>query len=138
MHDRIMVDNIYQELERGQPVGEHLSHVVKATGTTQVHVSGTVALDDDGNVVGEDDMEQQARKTIQNIGECLEEAGADPTDVVRMNIFSPDPVRYAEEGHKEIVDFFGEDNLPAGTLVGADLTSPKYLVEINVTAVTDG
>ena len=41
-----------------------------------VFISGMVASDDDGNVIGAGDMETQARAVFQKIGKLLEEAGA--------------------------------------------------------------
>jgi len=56
---------------------------------------------------------------------------------VRINIFSTDIDSYLMEGHQEVVGFFG-DALPASTLVGVTrLADPRYLVEIQATAVVD-
>lgn len=63
--------------------------------------------------------------------------GASPSDVVRINIFTLDVDRYLMEGHQEVVAFFGDD-LPVSTLVGVTrLADPRYLVEIQATAVAD-
>ena len=55
-----------------------------------VYVSGTVSMDADGNVVGVDDITAQTEKTIQNIKDVLEAAGAGLEDVVMVKIFLTD------------------------------------------------
>ena len=129
--ERINPPDVYQ------PFGGFYSQVVVATGSRQVHVAGTVSLDLDRELVAQGDMRGQVAKTMENIGRSLAAAGAEPSDVVRINIFALDVDSYLTEGHQEVVAFFG-DTLPTSTLVGVTrLADPRYLVEIQATAVVD-
>lgn len=121
-----------------QPFHNAYAQVVIATGSKQIHVAGTVALDADRNLVGEGDMATQVSKTMDNIQKSLAAAGASLADVVRVNIFSTDVDTYLQQGHIELVKAFGQDTLPASTLVGVTrLADERYLVEIQATAVLD-
>lgn len=98
-----------------------------------VHVSGTTATDDDGNVVGEGDAYQQAEKALDNIETALEKADASLEDVVRTRIFVTDIDQWESIGdaHAEV---FG-DVRPATSMVEVNrLISPELLVEIEATA----
>lgn len=126
---RMNPSNIYQ------PYEGMYTQVIKAEGTRQVHVAGTVSLDPGRNLAGEGDMATQVRVTMENIGKSLEVAGARPGDVVRINIFTLDVDTYLMEGHAEVMKFFGHE-LPVSTLVGVTrLADPRYLVEIQATAI---
>lgn len=118
-----------------QPFKNYYTQVVKATGTQHVHVAGTLALDQNRNLVGDGDLVTQVRVIMENIGKSLRAAGAMPGDVVRINIFTVDVDKYRADGHAEVLKFFGNE-LPASTLVGVTrLADPSYLVEIEATAV---
>jgi 2-iminobutanoate/2-iminopropanoate deaminase len=97
-------------------------------------VSGCVALDESGNVVGKGDVVAQARQVFANIGLILAEAGASFADVVKVTLFLVDiddrarinPVRQ---------EFFG-DARPASTLVEVSaLVLPEFLIEVEAVAV---
>lgn len=120
-----------------QPFGGFYTQVVTATGSRHVHVAGTVSLDEDRNLVAEEDMQGQVRMTMENIGKSLAAVGAKPSDVVRVNTFVTDVDGYLQEGHQEVMAFFG-DTLPTSTLVEVTrLADPRYLVEIQATAIVD-
>ncbi len=118
-----------------EPFNNFYTQVIRSTGTTQVHVAGMVALDKSRELVGEGDMYAQVTATMANIGLALEAAGATAADVARINIYTIDVERYLREGHSGVMSFF-EGALPVSTLIGVTrLADPRYLVEIEVTAV---
>jgi len=120
-----------------QPFGNRYTQVIRTTGATQIHVAGIVPADKDGNLVGEGDVAVQTEVVMDSIGKALAAAGAKPSDVARMNIYVLDVDRYLQEGHRKLMDFFG-DNLPVSTLIGVTrLANPGFLVEVEVTAVLD-
>ena len=108
------------------------SHAVKA-GTT-VYLAGQTGSDAQGNVVGKDDFEAQARQVLLNLQTAVRAAGGELSDIVSWKIYVTDrefgarlaPVRR---------EFLTED-LPAATLlVVAGLASPDFLIEIDAIAV---
>lgn len=129
---------VYERLPDGPPLAGLYSQVVRARGTTQVHVSGTVAGDADGNLVGEDDMAAQVRAAVENVEASLAAADASMSDVVRTRVFTVDVDRYAAEGIEAMTAAFDPEAPPASSLIGVDrLANPDVLVEIEATAVLE-
>ena len=108
------------------------SRAVK-TGHT-VEVTGTVAVDEAGNLAGGNSAYEQTRFVIRKIEKVLQQAGASLSDVVRTRIFVTDISRWEEYG-KAHGEFF-RDIRPCTTMVEVSrLIAPEYLVEIEATAV---
>ena len=55
-----------------------------------VQLSGLVAFDSEGGVVGKDDFYAQSIQTFKNIEEALESGGAKITDVVKITTYLTD------------------------------------------------
>ncbi|MFD7977160.1 RidA family protein [Streptomyces sp. NPDC059071] len=110
------------------------SHVVWGTGRF-VAVSGQIALDTEGAVVGAGDAAAQARQVFANLGRCLAAAGADFGDVVKLTYFVTDmahlpAVRAARDAA------FGTLPLPASSAVQVTaLVRPELLLEIEAFAL---
>lgn len=99
-----------------------------------VEVTGTVAVDDSGNVVGNGDAYAQTVFIYQKIQKVLEQAGASMKDVVRVGMFVTDISRWEEYGRGH-ADFF-KDIRPCNTMVEVSkLISPEYLIEIEASAI---
>lgn len=99
-----------------------------------VHVSGTTATDDDGNIVGLGDPFAQTTYIIRKIERALNQAGASLTDVIRTRIYVTDANQWeaVARAHGEI---FGSIR-PANTLVEVSaLIGEGYLVEMEAEAV---
>ncbi len=115
------------------------THVVAARGARTLYISGQVAQDGDGKLVGEGDLAAQTEQVMKNLETALAAAGASFTDVVKITTFIVD---YQPE-HRAIVGevrarYLPTDNPPASTLVGISaLALPGWLIEIEATAVTD-
>ncbi len=108
------------------------SRAVKMGNT--VEVTGTVAVDDNNNLVGGNDAYEQTRFIIQKIEKALQRAGASLNDVVRTRMFVTDISRWEEYG-KAHGEFF-KDIKPCTTMVEVSkLISPEYLIEIEATAI---
>lgn len=103
---------------------------VKAGNT--VYVSGVLAMDADGAIVGEGDVRAQTRCVIEAIKSVVEAAGGQLSDVAFNHVFIADLDDYAamNEIYKE---YFGT-NSPARYCIRADLVKPEFLVEISSTA----
>lgn len=149
--ERIYAPEGFYPLTEG-PKGKNYHQIVIAEGAKQVYIAGTVAKNENGELVGVGDMATQVQKTVENLGKSLDAAGADPADVVRADFYTPEVEDYLVEGHHHFVDFFGEDNVPAGSILGvtrlADTfvnvaegeptdVDPRYLIEIDAIAVVD-
>jgi len=99
-----------------------------------IWVSGTVAADDNGDIVGKDDAYAQTRFIIQKIEKCLVKAGSSLQDVVRTRMFVTDISKWEEIGRAH-GEFFKEVK-PVTTMVEVKaLIGEDYLVEIEVEAV---
>ncbi|MGN8224165.1 RidA family protein [Gracilimonas sp. BCB1] len=125
-----MRTNISSGAEWEDKVG--YSRAVK-TGS-QVFVSGTTGIDENGDVVGKDDIYLQTKQCILNIEKALKIAGASLNDVVRTRTFITD-IDHWEEFGRAHQEYFGEIK-PAATLVEVSrLIHPDLVVEIEVDAV---
>ena len=108
------------------------SRAVK-TGNT-IEVSGTVAVDDNGNTVGINDAYTQTRFIIQKIEKVLQQAGASLKDVVRTRMLVTDISRWQEYGKAHGEFFTGI--FPCTSMIEVKaLIDPEYLIEIEVTAI---
>jgi enamine deaminase RidA (YjgF/YER057c/UK114 family) len=96
-----------------------------------VLVSGTTGYDYSTMTIS-DDVEEQARQTLRNIGAALAEAGATFADVVRVHYLMPDLGDF-EKTWPALQEVFGEVR-PAATAFEAGLSSPEMKIEIEVTA----
>ena len=100
----------------------------------QVEVTGTVAVNEENQLVGGDSAYEQTRFVLQKIEKILERAGAGLRDVVRTRIFVTDISRWEEYG-KAHGEFF-RDIRPCTTMVEVSrLIDPAFLVEIEATAI---
>jgi enamine deaminase RidA (YjgF/YER057c/UK114 family) len=102
----------------------------------QLEVTGTVAVDEHGKLVGKDNMYEQTRFILGKMERVINEAGFQLSDVTRTRIFVTDISRWQEVG-KAHQEFFGAIK-PATTMVEVRaLISPEYLVEIEASAIKE-
>jgi enamine deaminase RidA (YjgF/YER057c/UK114 family) len=97
-------------------------------------LSGQASLDNQGNVVGKGDMALQVRTSLEAVRRALALAGATPSDVVKLNVYTTDCRAF----HKTQVirEAFFPRPYPAQTLVEVTrLAMRDFLVELEVTAV---
>ena len=115
------------------PVGPY-SHAVIANG--QVFVSGLLALDETGTLVGEGDAGAQARFIFDTLERILRAAGSDLDRVVKLNFYL---LRLEDRGVLNEVRHttFGAWK-PASTLVQVfGLIGEGTLLEVEATATLD-
>jgi len=101
-----------------------------------IEVSGTVAADENGNVIGRNDAYQQAIVALQKIEKALREAGASMKDVVRTRMFVTDISRFEEyaRAHGEV---FSSIKPCTSMYEIKSLVSPEFLIEIEATAIIE-
>jgi enamine deaminase RidA (YjgF/YER057c/UK114 family) len=110
------------------------SHVASGSGRL-VMVSGQVALDEQGHLVGGGDTVLQAEQVFKNIGLALSAGGATFADVVKLNYYLVDisalpGVRVVRDRHVDTA------RPPASTAVEVkSLFRPEFLIEIEALAI---
>ncbi len=108
------------------------THVVVSGGT--IYISGQVANNEKGEVVGKGDLRAQVTRVFENLATCLKSVDAKFSDIVKMNTYvvnmKPEDMAVIREVRK---NYLTTENPPASTLVGVQaLANPDYLIEIEV------
>jgi 2-iminobutanoate/2-iminopropanoate deaminase len=109
----------------------HFTDAVVADGW--LWISGMIAVDHTGKLVGGDDVVAQTQRVFENISAVLKAAGADFEDVVKVTIYL---LRIGDRAAINTVRrrFFGESR-PASTLVEVSaLAVAEALVEVEAVA----
>jgi len=127
--------DMWARVERGNLLYVPLV-VIETPGHAHVYLSGQVARDPDGTIIGKGDMRAQIRKTCENIGKGLAHVGADFDDVVRATTYVTDIEEYyrcSDERFK-----FFRNNRPASTLIEISrLGHPDAAIEIECEAIIE-
>jgi 2-iminobutanoate/2-iminopropanoate deaminase len=109
---------------------------VELPGGALLFISGKVATDAAGRVVGRT-MKEQTRQVLENIRAVLEHEGGTMNDIVRVRVYVTqlDP-RSLRDIHEVRAGYFKEGRYPASTLVGVtQLVREGALIEIDADAV---
>lgn len=115
------------------PGGGFFSQAFVASGQT-LYVSGMVARDVRGDLVGGDDIEAQTIQVLENLKAVVEAAGGSLADVVKLTIFMKDLKQAAKI--REVRARYFSRPYPASTLVEISrLADEQYLIEIEAIAV---
>ena len=110
------------------------SYAIKKSGTP-VFISGQVALDAEGKLVGENDAAAQTEQVFKNLRAVVEGCGGTMDDIVKITIFVTDP-SYRPAVAAARLTWFKEGEWPASTyLVVSALAVPTMLVEIEAVAM---
>ncbi len=128
----------FQQIERANPPGStqptSYTHLVRAG--NMIFMSGQVARNERGELVGKNDMRAQLKQVFENIKNLLASEGADFSNVVQITIYtvSIDEFRKAADVREE----YTGGSPPATTLVQIDqLASADYLIEIAAVAIVE-
>src|ERR1700682_4729760 len=125
-----MIERLRLPEQLPQPISHYTDGVV-ADGW--IWVSGMLAVDASGALIGGNDVAAQAERVHENIKAVLEKAGAASEHVVKINVFL---LRIEDRAAVNTVRqrFFGESR-PASTLVEVSaFVIPDALVEIDAVA----
>ena len=99
-----------------------------------IHLSGNVAFDNAGEVVGAGDTYAQSKQIFKNIEEALASAGATMADVIKITTYLTDITQYGEFGKARTEAF--PNGVPASTAVAVSaLVMPELVVEVEAVAV---
>jgi 2-iminobutanoate/2-iminopropanoate deaminase len=117
------------------PRGYSHTAVIDLGTCKMVIISGQVALDKQGNLVGKDDMSIQAGQVFLNIKTILDEMRGSMNDIVKLGFYVTDisqiqAVRSARDKYINV------SNPPASTLVQVSgLFRPDLMIEVEATAI---
>jgi len=112
------------------------SHVVSVDGGRSIFVSGQLARDAAGNIVGVGDMAAQIEQVGENLRACLLAAGASLDDLVRTTTYTTDIDEYFR--HTEVRMRYFSAAMPTSTTVEVKrLSHPDFLVEVDALAIVD-
>ena len=115
------------------PVGPY-SPAVKAGGF--IYVSGTLAQDASGAIVGKGDVGAQTRRVIERMREVLTAAGSSLEQVVAVTVYLKSASDFA--AMNEAYRTFWPKDPPTRTTVVAGLVLPDAMVELSMIAVPNG
>jgi enamine deaminase RidA (YjgF/YER057c/UK114 family) len=121
--------------ELGSPPG--YSQVVEVRAGRIIFIAGQTALDEAGNLVGENDFAAQAKQVFRNLRAALQSVGCTAGNLVKLTVFLRDMGNLS--AYREARDhFFGTTTPPAApavTLVEVSrLYGPDFMIEIEAIA----
>lgn len=113
------------------------SHIVEVRGGRTLYIAGQLALDQEGNLVGQGDFRAQVQQVFENLKARLAEVGATFTDVVKLNYYLTDASDLL--ALRDVRNsFINTENPPASTLVVVkQLVREEYLIEVEAIAVVN-
>lgn len=117
------------------PRGYSHAAVIDLGNCTMVIISGQVALDKQGNLVGPGDIGKQTEQVFQNIKSIVEASGGTMNNIVKLGYFILD-VTKVQDVRNARDKFINTTTPPASTLVQVSkLFREDILVEVEATAV---
>ena len=100
-----------------------------------LYVSGQVAWDTNGNIIGKGDVRAQARQTFENLRGVLQAAGGDLSSLMKVTTYITKIEDFPAVAQARSEVFQGE--LPASTLIVVkSLFHPDFLIEVEGVAAT--
>lgn len=120
----------------GVPWESQVGHARAVRVGSVIHVSGTTATGDNGEIVVVGDYYLQTQQCLRNIEKALKGLGAGFEHVVRTRVFVKDIGQWAAVGkaHGEV---FGEIKPASAMYQISALINPQMLVEIEAEAILD-
>jgi len=110
------------------------SQVVTALPGEVIYLSGQVALDQTGKVVGAGDLQAQTKRVFENLKLALAGAGASLANLVKINFYLTDVTQIQKV--RDVRDQYIQADPPASTLVEVKaLARPELMIEVNAVAV---
>jgi 2-iminobutanoate/2-iminopropanoate deaminase len=115
------------------PLKGYYSNAVRVTSGPLLFVSGQVALDRAGEVVGKGDLRAQAVQTLENIRAILVANNADMKDVVQVTVYVTD-IRAFHEIADIRLKYFPKDGPTSVIVEVSKLALPELEIEISAVA----
>jgi enamine deaminase RidA (YjgF/YER057c/UK114 family) len=111
------------------------THVVETSARRTIYISGQVALNQSGHIVGENDLYAQTVQVCENIKFALAAVGATYADVIKLTTFMLDitQIQILRDVRQQYINL---SNPPASTTVEVSrLFRPGLLIEMDAIAV---
>jgi 2-iminobutanoate/2-iminopropanoate deaminase len=99
-----------------------------------VFLAGQGPISAEGEVVGDGDFEAQVQQTFENLAAVLDQAGAPPDAIVKLNVYLTDIGQLREYGRLRAELMPGLPPASTAVQVGA-LALPGMMIEIDAVAV---
>lgn len=124
------------------PVENGYTHISVATGSKTITLAGQVAMDLEGNLVGEGDLAAQTEQALLNAITAFEGGGATMADITKLNYYvvdyTPDKLPILFEGLGRAAQKLGSAPVVPATVVSVScLFASEFLIEIDGTAVIE-
>ena len=113
------------------------SQIVTSPPGTMIFISGQVAWDENGNIVGENNFKKQTQKVFENLEIAMQSAGGSLDNIVMLRIYV---VNFKEEYSaivsESLLQYFNNDNPPASTWISVSgLANDKFMLEVEAQAI---
>jgi enamine deaminase RidA (YjgF/YER057c/UK114 family) len=114
------------------PFGAFSMAVIQGDGQI-VHLKGQVPLDDQGQIVGANEMRTQVRKVLENIRDVLASMGGQMGDIVSLGQYATDIEQFIAAGDIRR-EFFAAPFPVTTTLQVERLYHPDLMIEVTAVA----
>jgi reactive intermediate/imine deaminase len=112
------------------------SHAIEVGAGRTIYVSGQIAMDAAGRIVGPGDIMAQTHQVFENLKVALRAADATLDNVVKITVFMTDISQIA--GFREVRNMYFTKTPPTSSLVEVrNLVRPELLIEIEAVAVVE-
>lgn len=121
----------------GKAMGEY-SLISRVRATETIYLSGMVATDSDGTVIGKNDFERQCQKVFEKLGIALAAAGASMSNIVQLTTYLADEKdipTFMSYRKREYPRLFANGVYPTSmVIVARRLFHPDLLLAVHATA----
>ena len=115
----------------------NINQGIEVTGAQRVlYLSGQTSTTADGAPMHPGDLAAQFRLAWENLKDALAAAEMDPTNIVRLNMYTTDVEGFMAAAGELMSVLAGDGCKPVSTLLGvAALFAPEVMIELEATAV---
>ena len=119
------------------PMKPHYSNSIRTDSGPLLFIAGQVALDENGNLVGEGDIRAQATQVLENIRAIVEANGGTMADIAQVTVYVRDIGAF--NSISDIRESYFPKDGPASAIVEVSaLAWPEFLIEIAAVAAIPG
>jgi reactive intermediate/imine deaminase len=116
------------------PLKTYYSNCVRSEAGPLLWISGQVALDKDGKLVGKGDLRAQAVQVLENIKAILADSAATMDDIVKVTVYVTD-IRAFNDITDIREQYFPKDGPSSVICEVSALAWPEFMIEIEAVAV---